>query len=191
MKRSMGAKPMAYPTPVFVVGTYDAEGRPNIMTASWGGLCCSKPPCLSVSLRAATYSHAGLMARKAFTVSIPSAAHVAQADFVGMVSGRDVDKWAAAGLTAVRSDVVDAPYVAEFPMVIECEVVHVAELGLHTQFVGEIKDIKMDEAVLGEGGVPDIEKLAPFSYAPECREYRATGPSLGKGFSVGAVFKKA
>ena len=167
------------------------EGRPNIMTASWGGLCCSKPPCLSVSLRSATYSHAGLMARKAFTVSIPSAAFVTHADFAGMVSGGKVDKFAAAGLTAVRSEVVDAPYVAEFPMVIECVVVHVAELGLHTQFVGEIKDVKVDETVLGPDGLPDLEKLAPFSYAPECREYRGLGPSLGKAFSVGGVFKES
>ncbi len=72
MKQSVGAKTLATPTPVWLVGTYDAEGKPNIMTVAWGGICCSTPPCVTVSLRRATYSYAAIEARKAFTVSIPS-----------------------------------------------------------------------------------------------------------------------
>ena len=111
MKKSLGPKTLVYPTPVLVVGTYDEAGKPNVMTASWGGICCSRPPCVAVSLRKATYTHGNIIARKAFTISIPSEAHVRAADHFGMVSGRDVDKFAAARLTAVRSDRVDAPYV--------------------------------------------------------------------------------
>ena len=72
MKRSLGAQSILYPTPVLVIGTYDAEGRPNMMTAAWGGVCCSRPPCIAVSLRAATYSHGSIAARGAFTVNVPS-----------------------------------------------------------------------------------------------------------------------
>jgi flavin reductase (DIM6/NTAB) family NADH-FMN oxidoreductase RutF len=185
MKTSLGAKPLTYPTPVFVVGTYDKEGRPNVMTVAWGGICCSKPPCLSISVRAATYTHGNLMARKAFTVSVPSRDHVAAADYFGVVSGREGDKFAVAGLTPVRSVLVDAPYVGEFPLVLECKVVHVAELGLHTQFVGEILDVKVEDSCLGPDGKPSAELVRPFSWAPAENVYYAFGEKLGRGFSVG------
>ena len=71
MKKSLGAKTILYPTPVLVIGTYGADGRANAMTAAWGGIACSKPPCVSVSLRSATASHGNIMARKAFTISLP------------------------------------------------------------------------------------------------------------------------
>lgn len=122
---------------MFVVGTYDAQGKPTVMTASWGGICCSRPPCVAVSLRKETYTHGNIVARQAFTLSIPSEQHVRPADHFGIVSGRQVDKLAAARLTPIRSEWVDAPYVAEFPMVVECRLAHTFELGSHTQFVGE------------------------------------------------------
>ena len=103
MKRSLGAKTLLYPTPVLVVGTYDKNGRPNVMTAAWGGICCSRPPCVTVSLREATYSHGNIVARKAFTISIPSEDQVKHADYFGMVCGRNVDKFAESGLTPVKS----------------------------------------------------------------------------------------
>ncbi len=78
------------PSPVWVVGTYDAAGKPNLMTAAWGGICNSRPPCIYVSLRKATYSHGNIMARRAYTVSIPSEQYVKEADWIGIASGRDV-----------------------------------------------------------------------------------------------------
>src|SRR5690349_872545 len=48
MRESLGAKTLIYPAPVLVVGTFDGAGRPNVMTASWGGICCSQPPCVAV-----------------------------------------------------------------------------------------------------------------------------------------------
>jgi flavin reductase (DIM6/NTAB) family NADH-FMN oxidoreductase RutF len=185
MKTSLGPKTIVYPTPVFVVGTYDADGRPNVMTVAWGGICCSKPPCVSIAVRKATYTYGNLVERKAFTVSIPSRDHAAHADYFGIASGRDEDKFAVSGLTPVRSELVDAPYVAEFPLVLECSVVHVAELGLHTLFVGEIKDIKADESVLDEDGKISALSVRPFSWAPAENRYYAMGDDLGKGFSIG------
>jgi flavin reductase (DIM6/NTAB) family NADH-FMN oxidoreductase RutF len=70
MKRSLGAKTLVFPTPTWIVGTFDKEGKPNGMTAAWGGICCSDPPCVAVSLRKATYSYGSLIERKAFTVSV-------------------------------------------------------------------------------------------------------------------------
>jgi flavin reductase (DIM6/NTAB) family NADH-FMN oxidoreductase RutF len=185
MKKSMGAKTILYPTPVLAVGTYDAEGGANAMTAAWGGIACSKPPCVSVSLRAATASHGNIMARKAFTVSLPGEANAAQADYFGVVSGRDHDKFAELGLTAVRSELVDAPYVGEFPLVLECEVVAVHELGLHTQFIGEIKDVKVEESVLDTSGGIDPARLAPILYMMGDQGYYGVGELVGKAYSIG------
>lgn len=189
MKTSLGARPIICPAPVFVVGTYDADGRPNVMSVAWGGICCSKPPCLSIALRKATYTYNNVMERKAFTVSIPSTDHVAAADYFGIVSGRDEDKFQVTGLTPVRSDLVDAPYVGEFPLVLECKVVHVAELGLHTLFVGEIIDAKIEQKCLDARGKPKAELVKPFVWTPGENEYYSMGKKLGRGFSVGKSLK--
>ena len=93
---------------------------------------------MAVSLRKATYSHENILERKAFTLSIASEDHVKEVDYFGLVSGRTTDKFAATKLTPVKSKLVDAPYVKEFPLVLECKLVHVSDLGLHTQFMGEV-----------------------------------------------------
>jgi flavin reductase (DIM6/NTAB) family NADH-FMN oxidoreductase RutF len=185
MKRSLGAKTLVYPAPVLVVGSYDAKGKPNVMTASWGGIACSQPPCVAVSLRKATYSYENLLQRKAFTLSIASQEHVKQVDYFGLVSGRTTDKFAATKLTAVKSKVVDAPYVKEFPLVLECRLVDVIELGLHTQFIGEVLDVKADEEVIGEGGAVDIRRLKPLVFTPDTQDYYSIGQFVGKVFSAG------
>lgn len=185
MKTSIGANTLAYPAPAFVVGTYDAQGQPNVMTAAWGGICCSRPPCVAVSLRKATYSYHNIVAREAFTISIASERYVKEVDYFGIASGRDADKFARTGLTPARSDVVDAPYVAEFPFVIECGLLHTIEIGLHTQFVGEVIDIKVEEDVLGPDGQPDVERIRPLVYATGNRAYYALGGLLGRAFSAG------
>ncbi len=183
-KKSLGAKTL--PTaPVWAVGTYDRAGKPNVMTAAWVGICCSKPPCVAVSLRKATYTYGNIMARKAFTVSVPSEAFLKQTDYFGLVSGQEVDKFAGSGLTAAKSETVDAPYVGEFPLIIECKLLNSFELGLHTMFVGEIVDVKADPAVLGPDGSLDAGKFKPFFFDPGSRQYFGLGEPLGKAFEAG------
>lgn len=189
MKQSRGARTIVYPTPVFVVGTYDAEGNPNMMAAAWGGIACSRPPAVSVALRAATLTHGNIVARQAFTINIPSEDHVAAADYVGLVSGRDVDKFARTGLTPVRSELVDAPYVAEFPMSVECRLLHTLEIGLHTLFIGEVLDVKADEDVLNAEGKIDILKVRPLVFATDGGGYFGIGEYLGPSFEIGRRIK--
>lgn len=184
MKKSLGAKTIVYPTPVFVVGTYDSNGKANVMTVAWAGICCSRPPCVAVALRKATSTYHNILARKAFTISVPSEAHVKEADYFGLVSGRDVDKFTATGLTAKKSDFVDAPYVAEFPLVLECKLLNTLELGLHTQFIGEILDVKADESVMGVEGI-DMSKLKPMVFTPDTQFYYGIGSFLGRAFAIG------
>ncbi len=185
MKKSLGAKTLLNPTPLLIVGSYDSHDRPNGMAVAWGGICCSQPPCVAVALRKATYSYANIVERKAFTVNVPSVLHIKEADYFGIASGRDGDKFAATGLTPVRSELVDAPYIAECPLVLECRLFQTIELGLHTQFVGEIIDVKADESALDANGNPDIALLQPFVYATGTRTYHAIGKRLGNAFSIG------
>ncbi len=189
MKESLGPKTIVFPTPVFVVGTYDKEGKPNAMTVAWGGICCSRPPCVAVSLRKATYTYGNIVEREAFTVNIPSEAHLRVADYFGMASGKTEDKFATAGLQPVRSTLVDAPYIDEFLLVLECKLIHTLEIGLHTQFVGEILDVKADTSVLDERGTPEIEKVKAVLYAPEIRKYYGIGEFLGDAYSIGKGVK--
>jgi flavin reductase (DIM6/NTAB) family NADH-FMN oxidoreductase RutF len=181
----LGAKTLVYPAPVLVVGSYDPSGKPNVMTASWGGICCSQPPCVAVSLRKLTLSHSNILERKAFTLSIPSEEHVRQTDYFGLVSGRIADKFAATKLTPIKSKVVDAPYVKEFPLVLECKLVRVVELGLHTQFVGEVLDVKAEEHILGRDGAIDIKQLNPLVFTPDTQDYYGIGSFIAKVFSAG------
>lgn len=184
MKKSLGAKTILYPTPVLVVCTYDNEGKPNAMTAAWGGICCSAPPCIAISLREATYTHRNLMSKKAFTINIPSEQYVKEADYFGMESGRKEDKFAKTGLTPVRSDIVDAPYISEFPINLECKIIQVVELGLHTQFIGEVMDAKIDD-VIQEKNQSIIEQIKPLIFAPDSMNYYGIGKQIAKAYAIG------
>lgn len=190
MKKSLGANTLAVPTPVWLVGTYDKEGKPNIATVAWGGICSSDPPSVTVSLRKSRHSYDSILERKAFTINVPSEAFVCQADYAGIASGRDTDKFGAAGLTPVRSELVDAPYVAEFPLVLECRLLQTVEVGVHTQFIGEIIDVKAEESVLDASGLLDATKVLPVVYSPATRTYYGLGAAIGKGFDMGKTLLK-
>ena len=184
MKKDIGARALLFPTPVLVVATYDADGKPNAMTAAWGGICCSGPPCVTVSVRKARYTYDSIMARKAYTVNIPGKGYAREADYLGIASGRDEDKLAACGLTPVRSDFVDAPYIEEFPLNLECKVVHIADLGEHTQFVGEVVNVKADSAMMENDKLPMIEQIMPLIFAPNSRNYYTISEEIAPAFTV-------
>ena len=190
MKQSIGAHTIAYPLPVLVIGTYDHAGKPNAMVAAWGGICSSDPPGIAVSVRPSRYTYRNLMEKREFTISIPSEDYVQEADYFGIVSGEDHDKFAATGLTPVRSTLVDAPFVREFPVVLECRVINKVDIGAHVQFIGEILDVKIDEPVMGSDGKPDISKIRPLGFDMARSEYFSMGPVVGKAFFAGRKFSR-
>src|SRR5271157_2787791 len=130
MKKSFGPKTLIFPALVWIIGTYDKEGKPNAMTVAWAGVCSSQPPCVAVSIRKATYSHAAIIERKAFTVNVPSESYVKEADYFGIYTGKNMDKFFATRLTAVKGDKVDAPYIQEFPLILECKLISSSEIGI-------------------------------------------------------------
>ena len=185
-KKELKPNTILHPHPVLLVGTYGADGKPNLMAVSWGGICCSEPPCVSVALREATLTYHNILHSQAFTVGIPSEKHVQIADYVGLVSGRDHDKFKETGLTLLKSEKVNAPIAEELPYTLECRLFQHHKLGLHTIFIGEIMGILADEDALGAGGNPDIEKTRPVIYGGSGnRHYFGIGEKLAKAFETG------
>lgn len=164
-KKSVGIKSYLYPQPALVIGSYDKQGKPNMMTAAWISICNSDPLSIAVSMRPATYSYGNVTETKSFTVNIPSSQLAKYVGYAGRFSGRDVDKFKETGLTPVKAEFVNAPYIKEFPIVIECELTATHELGSHRQFIGKVIDVKADEGILDAKGKVDMNLLNPIIYA--------------------------
>ena len=186
MKLFLPPQTILLPSPVLIIGTYGIDGKPNIMTAAWGGIASSKPPCISVSLREATLSYHNIQQTQAFTVNIPSEKYFKEADFVGMVSGRACNKFKETRLNPEKSKLVNAPIVKEFPYALECNLIKQVDLGLHTMFIGEIVGMVADSEALNPDKLPDIEKVRPILFGSfGSMAYYNIGDKLGEAFSIG------
>lgn len=185
MKISIGAKTIALPLPAWVICTYDEAGKANAMTASWAGVCCSDPPAVYFSARKSRHTHAAVTARRAFTVCIPGLDQAAATDYFGTASGRNTDKISAAGYTAIPATGVDAPFLDEFPLILECALRQSLELGSHTMFIGEIVDVKCDQDKLDAEGKPAGALIKPFIYSTADGRYYGVAGELGQGYQLG------
>ena len=181
MRKDFGVKTWAYPMPVFIVAAYDENGVPCCMNAAWGGIYDTNQMMVCLSDDHKTTKN--ILESRAFTVSIADAAHVVEADYVGIVSGNRVpDKMAKAGLTATKSAFVNAPIINEFPMTVECELLKFNEDGI---CIGNIVNVSADEAVLGADGLIDPVKLNALTYDPVHHTYMKLGEKVGNAFSDG------
>ena len=188
MKQSIGISERIFPNPVIVVGTYDEYGEPNAATLAWGGTASSGPQSVSIAVRPSRHTYEALQRTRAFTINLPSVEHAAAVDYFGLVSGRDANKFAVTKLTPVHGEYVDAPYIAEFPFCMECEVTHVLDLGLHSLFIGAVKDIKVDELFLDEQGNFQFNEARILTFDSGLRVYRAPGEVVGEAFAIGKKF---
>ena len=178
---NFGAKPLLYPMPVLIVGTYDENGVPNAMNAAWGAITDYEEISISLSEHKTTEN---FLKTKAFTVSVATANTVVAADYVGIVSGEKVkEKIAKCGWTAEKSAFVDAPLFAELPFALECRVKSYD--GESCRLVGEILNVSADESVLDENGKVDVSKLDPIVYDPVSHVYLRLGEKVGNAFSDG------
>lgn len=182
MKVSIGAKTILSPNPIWVLGSYNPDGKPNIMTAAFCSLIHIKPPLLLVALNPNSQTFKNIEARKAFTVNVPNARHWKETDYVGIVSGKDHDKFMETNLTPVKAEHVDAPYVDEFPSVAECKLYEIIEIAGRAKVVGEIVDVKADDDCMTDG-LPDLRKLESIIYCGGTRSYLSPGGFLGKGYT--------
>ncbi|MFV0553871.1 MAG: flavin reductase [Mangrovibacterium sp.] len=185
-KISVGIQNYLMPQPAVVIGTYAEDGMPNIMTAAWVGTSSSRPLTIAVSLRPATMSHGNILRNKSFTINIPSVKQAPMMDYVGVISGRDENKFQKLGLTPVESQLVKAPYVQEFPISIECELIDTLTIGSHMQFIGQVKDTKVAAQFLNADGSLDLIALQPLLFQENM--YYSFGIPVAKSRDAYKVF---
>jgi flavin reductase (DIM6/NTAB) family NADH-FMN oxidoreductase RutF len=175
---------MLSPVPVVLVSCGGSKDtRPNLITIAWVGSVCSEPPMLSIAVRPDRHSHAILKATGEFVVNVPSADQAKWTDWCGVVSGRDVDKFAATGLTPAAGRKVACPIVAECPLNIECRIRRRIELGSHTLFLAEVVAVQVSSQLVDSRGRLDLRKAGLMAFAHG--HYFGLGRHLGHfGFSV-------
>jgi flavin reductase (DIM6/NTAB) family NADH-FMN oxidoreductase RutF len=187
MKTTFGPQRILFPSPVALVVTGDMDNA-NIVTIAWVSLLTSVPPSLGISVGTKGVSGEAIKKNKEFTVNIASVDIMTEADYCGISSGRDIDKFAETGLTKMPSKVVKAPIIRECPLNLECRLVSATMVGRTNHFIGEILETHIDTDKLKDPekfGSVDISMFNPLIYIGGAREYRRIGEKVGDAYSIG------
>ena len=184
--REIGATPYLSPVPAVLIGCADPKAgiAPNLITIAWTGVCCSHPPMLSISLRKSRHSYDLIARTGEFTVNLVSEDLLNAADFCGVKSGRDVNKFETLGLTAIAAPgLCSAPALAESPAYLCCRVHAIQSLGSHDLFLANITQVCVQERYFTDTGAIDEAKMKLVGYVHG--KYCALGAEIGFfGFSV-------
>ncbi len=174
---------MLYPLPVAMVSVADKEGKANIITIAWAGTVCTNPPMVSISVRPERYSYGILKETGEFVLNLTTRSLVYAADYCGVKSGREVDKYKELGLTPVAAEQVKAPLIGESPVNLECRVQQVLPLGSHHMFVAQVVAVQADGKYMDGQRKFHLEQADPVVYSHGA--YFACGEQLGTfGYSV-------
>ena len=174
---------MLNPVPAVMVSVTDKVGKSNIITVAWAGTVCTNPPMVSISVRPSRYSYQILEETGEFVINLTNESLVKACDYCGVVSGRDVDKFAKTGLTPIPMEHVHAMGIDESPVNMECKITEKRELGSHTMFIAEVVGVTVDDQYMDETGKFHINESGLVMYSHG--EYFALGKKLGKfGYSV-------
>ena len=175
---------MLYPLPAVMVSCARDGEKPNIITAAWVGTICSDPAMVSVSIRPERYSYDMIRETGEFVINLTTKKLAWAADYCGVRSGRDVDKFKETGLTPGRAQHLKlAPVIEESPVNIECRVTEIKELGSHHMFLAEVTAVQVDESYMDEKGKFDLNRTGLIAYSHG--EYLDLGKKLGTfGYSV-------
>jgi flavin reductase (DIM6/NTAB) family NADH-FMN oxidoreductase RutF len=175
---------MVYPAPAVLVSCGDRDGNTNLFTVAWTGNVCTNPPMVYISVRPSRYSYGLIEDSGEFVINLTTEALTRAADYCGVRSGRDQDKWKVCGLTPARAEKLQyAPVVSESPVNIECRVRSFQDLGSHRMYIADVLAVQADEAYLDENGRFALEKAALIAYSHG--DYFGFGKKLGSfGYSV-------
>lgn len=187
MRKKLNITEGIFPMPVLMVATYNEDGSVNVMNAAWGTMVDRDKIALNLTETHKTVKN--IKERKAFTVSIADAAHVVEADYFGVVSGnKNTDKFKKSGMTATRSDFVDAPVINEFPLCLECEFIEYQgdENGLGV--IGKVVSVTADESVMN-GDKVDISLVNAIAFDPYTHGYYKVSERVGEAFKGGLKLK--
>lgn len=184
IRKNFGAKPLLFPQPVLIIGTYDENGKANAMNATWGGIVGMDEIIIDLSQHKTTEN---LLVTKAFTVSAEDVEYLTACDYVGLVSGsREPEKMKKSGFTTTKSSFVNAPIINELPVTLECELVKVID---NSKYLGRIVNVSVDERVFGEDGEISLELFSPITYDSVHHGYYRLGERVGNAFKDGAQLK--
>ncbi len=174
---------MLYPLPAVLVSTADRAGKQNLFTVGWTGTICSDPAMVSISVRPQRYSYHMIEETGEFVINLTTKALTYAADYCGVKSGRDENKWESVHLTPVEGKKVKAPYILESPVNIECKVTQKIPLGTHDMFLAQVVMVHVSEEFLDEKGKFHLERANPIVYSHGT--YFALGEELGSfGYSI-------
>lgn len=168
---------MLYPLPAVLVTCCDKDGNDNVLTVAWTGTLCSDPAMLYISVRPERYSYSMLKETGEFVVNLTTEALWKAVDYCGVRSGRDEDKFQAAGLTKGRAEKVNAPIILESPVNIECKVTEIIPLGSHDMFVAEVVNVQVSDEYMDKKGTFHLTQAKPLVYSHGA--YYETGAQLG------------
>ncbi len=184
-KKSLGAqRAPLFPMPVLIIGTYDENGTPNVMTMAWGGITFNEKITLNINRHHKTAKN--IQASKAFTVSVATAESIREADFCGIVSANDTpDKVARSGLHVYPSERVNARIVDELPMAMICELADIVEEKQTLHITGTIVDVLADEDVLSEDDNIIAAHLHGVVYDTFGQNYYAIGEKIADAQGIG------
>ena len=172
-----------YPVPAVMVSCMDEEKKPNIITIAWTGTVCSDPPMVSISVRKSRYSYDLIRKSGEFVINLTTRKLARAADFCGVRSGRELDKFEACGLTPQKACKIESPLIAESPVNIECSLKQIIELGSHDLFLAEVVAVDVDSKYIDEKGTFHMEKVDLIAYSHG--SYQALGEAIGSfGYSV-------
>lgn len=170
------AAALLFPLPVVLVGCAAGGYRPNLITLAWAGVAASEPPVISIGVRPERHSHTLIKQSGEFVVNIPDQKMLEAVDYCGQFSGRDVDKYKEAQLTAAQGHTVSVPHIAEAPVCLECKVRQTVPLGSHDLFLGEVTAVLIEDRCL-TGGNLDLARVQAVAYGNG--RYWAVGAQLG------------
>ena len=178
------------PVPVVMVTSRGKDGKDNVFTVGWVGTVCTKPPMLSISVRPERLSHKYISETMEFTVNLPTSKLTKAVDYVGVRSGKTVDKIKEMNFTMREGTNVSSPYIDECPVSIECKVKTVLQLGTHDCFIAEVVGSHVNKNLFDEKGKIHLEKADLISYCHGEYFKMDTNPLGSFGYSV-AKKKKA
>ncbi|MCF0118085.1 MAG: flavin reductase family protein [Bacilli bacterium] len=186
--KSFGPKTFIYPMPVMVIATYDENNDANAMTAAWGGVYDTNK--VFICLSADHKTVANIKAKKCFSIAFADKSHVAEADYLGIVSGNDEqNKIKKASLKIIKSNIIDAPILIDFPVSIECDICSLYEENDTVYLVGNILNVLANEEYIDQAGNIDILKMGPLVYDPCTHNYCCVSSIVGKAYHDGLKIK--
>lgn len=180
-----------YPAPAVVASAYDEDGNADACTLAFATMCSHHPPAVMIAINSTLKRKTlkSILQSKEFCVGYPSVEHMAEVDYLGIETGYNVDKLAKVNFNHHKAEKVNAPIIDEFKVSVECKVIHIAEVGSHTQITGEIVNVHADEDVLDDKNKIIFEKLDPLVYDDITHSYFKTGEKVSDAFKAGLKFR--